>query len=685
MLDYWKIKEVHVVFMTHFDMGFTDFAGDVLENYMEDYIPKAVQLAEEMNHDGEKRFIWTIGAFLIANYLKVADEAAQKKLCDAIERGDICWHGLAFTTHTELMDQELLNFDLSYSDALDQRFGKQTIASKLTDVPGHTRSIITSMAAHGKKYLHIGVNPSSMNPEVPESFLWKSKGEELMVQYSPVYGSACYAEGMEEVLEFVFLGDNQGLPTKSGIVESLEQLKKRYPNARVCASTLDSYAEQLWKHKDTLPVIREEIGDTWIHGIASDPLKVRKLKQLMRLKSKWIKEGRLHPDGQEYFTFMENLLFVCEHTWALDYKKHLFDFENWTKEDFQQARDFDEVTEKLFTQRNTELKQMVCQEKNVSHLTGSYKAYEYSYEEQRQYLEKAVQALPMELQKEAEAAYEFVEEKKSFRLRSGERHHPHEIIEVNGWNVSFDGSGAMVYLEREGRSFIHTGCFGRFSYETYNAHDTIEEFYQYNHMFKENMPWAEADFGKPGLETVEDLEHKNYVFGLKQIRKYQHIIELELAGNPHAALRYGCPRQACIRYTFGEEIQCELIWSSKDANKMPEGLWFDVSLDVENPYLWEMCVMGETVSPIDVVRGGNRRQHCVEKMSYKGADGSIELVNLDSPLVSMGGRRLYGGCRELPDMTKGFSYCLFNNKWGTNFSMWCEDDGYFHYTLKIKK
>ena len=40
------------------------------------------------------------------------------------------------------------------------------------------------------------------------------------------------------------------------------------------ASTLDDYARSVLKYRETLPVVEEEIGDTWIHGIASDPGKL---------------------------------------------------------------------------------------------------------------------------------------------------------------------------------------------------------------------------------------------------------------------------------------------------------------------------------------------------------------------------------------------------------------------------
>lgn len=678
-----KIKKVYVVFMTHFDMGFTNAPKEILRQYMEKHIPEAIRLAEELNREGRKRFVWTTGAFLIEQYLKTAGEKESRALCEAIERGDISWHGLAFTTHTELMDQELLNFDLEYSDRLDRRFHRQTVAAKLTDVPGHTRAVIGPMNAHGKKYLHIGVNGSSMNPEVPQSFLWKTDKGEILVQYSSEYGETCYIEGMEEVLEFAFTGDNKGVPDKEYVLKNLEDLEKKYPGAVIEAGDLNAYGMRAWECRENLPVVTEEIGDSWIHGAATDPVKVMKLKRLLGLKEEWLKAGKLDRTSREYHEFMENLLMVCEHTWGVDYKKFLFDFENWRKEDFQRARKIDTVNTEAFLEKNTGLLCAIEREKGTKDFQGSYKKFEDACEEQRVYIEDAVKSLPKTLRQEAENLFEEIRKRQQESILSGTRVFPMEEMEIGGWKVMADSHGTLVYLEKEGRKLVESGGFGRFSYETYTAEDCQREFLQYNHKFKENEIWSEADFSKPGLETVEELEHKNYPFTVREMVCSGNVLKILLAGNPKAAKEYGCPREAEICYTFGSKITCELIWRKKDANKMPEALWFDVCLDVENPCRWNMKKIGELVSPLDVVRGGNRRQHCTEALCYDGADGMIEIKNQDSPLVSTGGRRLYGGCCQLPDMTKGFSYCLYNNKWGTNFPMWCEDDGYFYYEIEI--
>lgn len=63
-------KKVHVVFKTHLDIGFTNLAAHVLRQYMEEYIPKAIALADTLEAEGGRaQFVWTTGSWLIRYYL----------------------------------------------------------------------------------------------------------------------------------------------------------------------------------------------------------------------------------------------------------------------------------------------------------------------------------------------------------------------------------------------------------------------------------------------------------------------------------------------------------------------------------------------------------------------------------------------------------------------------------------
>lgn len=136
----------------------------VVENYMKNFLPNAMKVAKQMRGEKE-RFIWTAGSWLIWKFLEESPDA--ELLEDAIRHGEVRWHGLPFTTHTECMNQELFEYGTSLSAKLDQHFGMKTVAAKMTDVPGHTISMVPLLAEKGIRFLHIGVNPASTKPDVP--------------------------------------------------------------------------------------------------------------------------------------------------------------------------------------------------------------------------------------------------------------------------------------------------------------------------------------------------------------------------------------------------------------------------------------------------------------------------------------------------------------------------------------
>ena len=137
MIDNQSIKKVHLIFKTHLDVGFTNLAANVIKIYMEEFIPGALNLAENIRNKGDQnRFVWTTGSWLIYQFLEKAEPSMRKRMEKAIQNGDIVWHGLPFTMHSELTDPSLYDLGIQLSVGLDKRFGKKTIAAKMTDVPG---------------------------------------------------------------------------------------------------------------------------------------------------------------------------------------------------------------------------------------------------------------------------------------------------------------------------------------------------------------------------------------------------------------------------------------------------------------------------------------------------------------------------------------------------------------------
>lgn len=52
-------KEVLVIFKTHLDIGYTNFASDVILNYLNNYIPNAIKVGYELKGT-DTPFVWTV-------------------------------------------------------------------------------------------------------------------------------------------------------------------------------------------------------------------------------------------------------------------------------------------------------------------------------------------------------------------------------------------------------------------------------------------------------------------------------------------------------------------------------------------------------------------------------------------------------------------------------------------------
>lgn len=317
------IKEVYLIFKTHLDIGFTNSASTVVKRYLEEFIPNAIKVGYELK-DTDTPFVWTTGSWLINEALKCDRDGNVEK---AIRDGIIAWHGLPFTSYTEMMNEALFEYGLSLSDKLCKRFDKTIIASKMTDVPGHTMGMIKHMASHGIEFMHIGVNPATPLPPVPRLFKWSDGENELTVMYQTDYG---VTEEFEDfAVAFGFTGDNCGPQNPEIIVKQYKELKEKYPDAVIKAATLDDVAIKLREVKD-IPVFTKEIGDTWIHGIGTDPKKVSVYRSLLR----YIEEN-----GVGNADLSDNLLLVPEHTWGADRKCHFKNEEGYTVEKFEKLRE----------------------------------------------------------------------------------------------------------------------------------------------------------------------------------------------------------------------------------------------------------------------------------------------------------------------------------------------------------
>lgn len=177
-----SVKKVYVIFKTHLDVGFTDLSSVVTDRYITEFIPKAIDVAEELEADGSNdRYVWTTGSWLVWKFLRNAPAKDVKRLEEAIRKGYIVWNAVPYTVESEIMNRDMFGASLRLSQLLDEKYGRHTIAAKMTDVPGHTRGIVAPFYKAGIRFLHVGVNSACSVPDVPPFCRWRdSEGNEIV-------------------------------------------------------------------------------------------------------------------------------------------------------------------------------------------------------------------------------------------------------------------------------------------------------------------------------------------------------------------------------------------------------------------------------------------------------------------------------------------------------------------------
>ena len=659
-----SVKRVLVMFKCHFDAGFIDTQANVVHKYFNQYFPHAIEIARAQNAAGVRRYVWTTGSWLLFEYLEQASPADRKTMEEAIARGDIAWHALPFTWQTEMLAPSMIEGSLALSKSLDHRFGRVTTGAKMTDVPGHTRGMIPPLAKHGVGFLEIGVNDASTPAHLPPIFLWKDpSGAGLPVMYHPGYGGIVRVPGSDVALVTSVRGDNSGPHTPDEIARIHADLAARFPNAEIKAANLSEMANAIAPHSDRLPVVTEEIGDTWIHGIASDPLKVARYREVARLREGWIAKGALQIGDATDMALLRHLLLEAEHTWGTDTKTWL-DFDNYKPADLARMLD-----------------------------TKNYKVVEFSWTEKRQDLLDGVATLPANLREEAQRAIESLSPSEPTPAENAVVYPAAQPIETTHFILEIDArTGAITRLRNKatGREWASASKpIALLAYQTLSKEDYDRFMADYLTL---KADWSLKDFGKPNIErfgAVSRIWQPGSAIVHVEETAAAHRILIRLRFIDDEAFQSG--RASFPRIAFTElllpkdepAIHLDVSWFQKPATRLPEAIWLTFNPVVENQKGWTLDKSGESISPFDVVASGNRHMHSLLKgFGYKDAAHSFGVETIDAPLVALGERTPLGFSNTQPNLSTGIHSCLFNNAWGTNYIMWYGEDMRFRFVLR---
>ncbi len=650
------MKRITIVFKTHLDIGFTNLAEEVRRRY-QNYVRAAVATADyfrakDPSPDGF-RYRWTVGSWLVDSILSKGSSEDAAFLERAIYRGDVVWHAMPYTTESEIAGLAAFRAGLGRSLALDRRFGRRTRAAKLTDVPGHTRGIVGPLVEAGVSLLHIGTNPGCGVCALPEAFRWRdSRWREIIVVYQTCYGRLLTLPGGKEAFLVCVAGDNSGAHSPEAVEALLENVHRDNPDAEIVCGTFDDIADSLGSIRDALPVVTSEIGSTWVHGFASDPLLTMRYRESLRFAE------TLAPDIRE--GFLRELEIVAEHTCGLDVKSWLHDKRHWTGAAMLRLGAFHPKA--------------AAAARRANESDGGYAMCVRSWDEQREYIDVAARTLPPRERAPLKRRLASLAPKPAAAAGRAGTSLLSPAVRATNFSFEIDADrGCLRNLRAaDGTRLFRTALL--FGGELFGPADY--DAYHRNYL-RLACGWTLNDFGKPGMPrrayrlfegfpvTVSEFHEpggRHFLLRSRLANVFARAWELELA-LPDAT----------------PEIRATLRIVGKDPSRAPHALWCSFAPSKGQGAL-SFAKLGEPINPMDVVKGGGRALHAIDGMIR--LEGGVCVETLDAPLVAPGVRDLLWKRRNpLPRPGSPFHVNLYNNVWGTNFPQWFGDDMCYRFRI----
>eukprot|EP00912_Choanoflagellata_sp_UC4_P001668 UC4_evm5s1059 len=355
-------------------------AGSVVNRYFHDHFPLAIETANAFRNSTSKwRYTWMTQSWLVSMFRHCKESVINRfgrpgdptdiicpnatQLEDfeaAVKRGDISWHAFPHNSEPEMYDPDLFLASLNITFREDAYYGHANRATlSQRDVPGLTRATIPLLSKYGIKGVSVGENGACAPVNVPPIFLWHDNvtNTEVVALFHPHgYGDLdveneeldSFPEGLQAADDGTVLGsnrkpissetgssdcvnvasagvaicyawnsDNKGPHIHMKALAIFMQVQSMYPRAKVHSSDgFDDFITAVWPYRHTLPVVTQEIGDTWIQGASSDPLKVAQYRAISRLRNRCIKSGQCDMNDDDFQTFDRLLMKVGEHTWG---------------------------------------------------------------------------------------------------------------------------------------------------------------------------------------------------------------------------------------------------------------------------------------------------------------------------------------------------------------------------------
>ena len=720
-----ELEQVIVVFKTHFDIGYTDLARNVVTRYRTSMIDKALAVCDDTKElPLENRFVWTLPGWPMHQILWPGQTPDRRqRLEEAIGSGRLVWHALPGSLHTESLELEDIVRGLGFSSGLSRTFDTPPARdAKMTDVPSHAWALPTILKHAGVDFLHLGCNSASASPEVPLLFWWEGPdGSRLLTMYEASgYGSRLQPpDGWPHKtwLALIHTGDNHGPPVPGTVQKLLDQAQGNLPGVKVRMGRLSDFGDAILAENPQLPVVRADMPDTWIHGIMSMPPetkiarntrpKIAALETLNTLLRCWGVDTE--PARETVSSAYEGSLMYGEHTWGasvpLDKRlygkawqeelaagKYAHMEESWREHGayIRNAQDLvhpalaanmqalarsvkvDGLRIVVFNPLPWERDDVVAVEGAAS-LGTSWKdattGETVPVERNGDSVRLLVRQLPP-------LGYRTYVPETSNEVRgdvSGDA--ASGVIENARYRVQLDAARGVIASVKDkltGRELVDSTSpygLGQYLYERFDADDNQ----RYIKSYCKYIPGWVGHFSRFDMPSAKEIPYS--ATSPQEFSLHVQRSDVSTTATMTAAPSPQMPHSVALAVTLYRDlpyVDLERKITDKQPDTWPEAGWLCLPMAIDQPE-FRLGRLGAMVDPSkDTARGANHEVFCLNGgMTITGADGKgIGLCPADSPLVSIGRPGIWRHSKEFGEREPIVFVNLFNNVWGTNFQQW---------------
>jgi hypothetical protein len=726
-----SVRQIILVFKTHFDIGYTDFAEAVVQKYSTSMMQNAFEdIEKNKGLPPEKQFVWTVSGWPMKQMLTKSVPAVKSRVVDALKDGHFVIHALPFSLETESSDPEMLVRGLNLSSSISRDNGLPLpYDAKMSDVPSHSWILPTLLTHAGVKILHIGCNSASQSPDVPVLFWWMGPdSSKLMTMYwAKSYGTSLLPPAnwpYKTWLAIMQTNDNSGPPSPEDVEKYLAELHKNAPKAIVKIGRISDFYDAIIKENPKLPVVWGDMPDTWIHGFMSMPREVKDSRRvsanlyewesLNTLYNLWTKKG-YDISSSLSDAYISNLLFD-EHTFgmALSHGSNgtwsygnefqiqrargaYDDIEKSWKEKGDRVFDAEKIVTPSLNRQLNELAQavnikgkrifvynplpwrrdgIVTIKESSSYypctavkdvVTGEVIAVSNT--------ENQIRFHAHDVPASGYRNYILVNERPLETQNDLSINKAANIIENSHLRILLDpqkGTITSIIDKVSGNEMVDKTSkygFGQYLYERFSKKDADDYTKVY---VKAEHGWADYELGRPNLTNAphvsETGKDAKIVFSQTPVSVSATMLFTSAQDLPH---------NYSITVTLNTNSpRAELLWAinGKPAESWPEAGWLSLPFNVSNP-IFKLGRLGAIADPAkDFIKGSN--------FDYCFLNSGAAVINPngngfafsspDAPGISLGSPGLWKFSGKFAPKAANIFINLYNNVWSTNFTEWIE-------------